>query len=120
VGGGTLSKTNSRKAYLNFRNNFIMLLKNLPLGEKLWKLPLRIVLDWIFAFKSLLQGDVKNFSAVFKAQAGVMSWMMKKQAHQKLPVKKFAAIPGVFKGSLVWAYFVQKRKHFAEIISLAE
>ncbi len=120
VGGGTLSKTNSRKAYLNFRNNLIMLLKNLSSGEKLWKLPLRVLLDWVFAGKSLLQGDVKTFTAVFKAHAGVISWMMKKNSYQKLPMKKLTSINGVYKGSLIWAYFIQKRKHFSEIISLAE
>ncbi|MBS1748169.1 MAG: glycosyltransferase family 2 protein [Bacteroidetes bacterium] len=120
VGGGTLSKTNSRKAYLNFRNNLIMLLKNLSSGEKIWKLPLRVLLDWVFAVKSLLQGDMKTFSAVFKAHAGVINWMMKKYAYQKLPVKKLTNIHGVYKGSLIWAYFIQKRKHFSEIISLGE
>ena len=32
VGGGTLPKGNARKVYLNFRNNLIMLAKNLPAG----------------------------------------------------------------------------------------
>jgi GT2 family glycosyltransferase len=57
VGGGTLPKTNNRKTYLNFRNNLIMLIKNLPFAEVIWKMPLRILLDWLFAFKSLLQKD---------------------------------------------------------------
>ena len=30
VGGGTLNKSNARKTYLNFRNNLLMLYKNLP------------------------------------------------------------------------------------------
>ena len=35
VGGGTLPKGNSRKTYLNFRNNQIMMSKNLPFSKKL-------------------------------------------------------------------------------------
>ncbi len=32
VGGGTLPKGNERKVFLNFRNNLIMMAKNLPAG----------------------------------------------------------------------------------------
>ena len=38
VGGGTLPKGNSRKTFLNFRNNQIILAKNLPWSEKWWKI----------------------------------------------------------------------------------
>jgi GT2 family glycosyltransferase len=116
VGGGTLPKTNPRKVYLNFRNNFIMLLKNLPFAEAIWKIPLRVLLDWVFAFKSLLKKDVQSFTAVFKAQVGVIQWMGKRYTYQKLRSKKIKNIPGVYDGSLIWAYFVQRKKHFSEII----
>lgn len=33
LGGGTLPKTNSKKTFLNFRNNLTMLYKNLPDNE---------------------------------------------------------------------------------------
>ena len=36
VGGGTLPKGNERKVFLNFRNNLIMLAKNLPAGAKIF------------------------------------------------------------------------------------
>ncbi len=88
VGGGTLPKTNSRKTFLNFRNNFIMLLKNFSFLEALWKIPLRVLLDWTFAFKSLLQKDVRSFAAVFKAHAGVLRWIFARNKYPKLPAKK--------------------------------
>jgi GT2 family glycosyltransferase len=118
VGGGTLPKTNSRKAFLNFRNNFIMLLKNLPLSEACWKIPLRVLLDWLFAFKSLLQKDIQSFFAVFKAHAAILKWISTRHEykHQKLPLIKIKKINGVYNGSLIWAYFIQKKKHFSEII----
>jgi len=116
VGGGTLPKTNSRKTYLNFRNNFIMLLKNFSFGEALWKIPARILLDWVFAFKSLLQKDAKTFVAVFKAHASVLKWISIAPGHQKLPSKKLKQLGGVYNGSLVWAYFFGHKKHFSEIV----
>ena len=116
VGGGTLPKTNSRKTYLNFRNNFIMLLKNLVWFEKIWKIPLRVLLDWLFAFKSLLQKDTSSFVAVFKAHAGVLNWIGMRYKYQKLRSKKTKEIPGVYNGFLIWAYFIRRQKHFSEII----
>ena len=93
-----------------------MLLKNFSFTEALWKIPLRVLLDWIFAFKSLLQKDVQSFSAVFKAHAGVLKWMFMQHKYLKLPSKKLRRLPGVYKGSLVWAYFISGRKHFSEIV----
>jgi len=116
VGGGTLPKTNSRKTFLNFRNNFIMLLKNFSFSEALWKVPLRVFLDWIFAFKSLLQKDMQSFLAVFKAHAGVLRWIFIQYKYQKLPAGKLKKLEGVYKGSLVWAFFISKKKHFSEIV----
>jgi GT2 family glycosyltransferase len=116
VGGGTLPKTNSHKTFLNFRNNFIMLLKNLTFFEAVWKIPLRVLLDWMFAFKSLFQKDVQSFAAVFKAHAGVLKWIGIQYKYQKLPLKNIKKFTGVYKGSLIWAYFIQKKKHFSEII----
>ncbi len=54
VGGGTLPKGNERKVFLNFRNNMIMLAKNLPKRQSFWKIPMRILMDFISAFKSFL------------------------------------------------------------------
>jgi GT2 family glycosyltransferase len=51
VGGGTLPRGNSLKTYLNFRNNQIMLYKNLPWSQKWWKIPFRIFLDSVSAWK---------------------------------------------------------------------
>ena len=48
VGGGTLPKGNERKVFLNFRNNMIMLAKNLPRRQSFWKIPLRICIGFHF------------------------------------------------------------------------
>src|SRR5206468_3279570 len=74
VGGGTLPKGNERKVYLNFRNNVIMLSKNLCFREKIWKLPLRFFLDMLFAFKNLLTGYSASFIAICLAYLSVIKW----------------------------------------------
>jgi len=120
VGGGTLPKTNSRKTFLNFRNNFILLLKNLPFSEAFWKIPVRMMLDWLFAFKILFQKDIQTFNAVFKAHAGVIKWIFTRKSYQKLPSKKMKKLDGMHKGSIVWAYFIRKKKHFSEIVRMKQ
>ncbi len=68
VGGGTLSKSNPHKTYLNFRNGLSLLIKHLPGSSLWWKLPVRFMLDWMAALKFLLQGTPADSLAVLKAQ----------------------------------------------------
>ncbi len=67
VGGGTLSKSNPRKTYLNFRNGLSLIIKHLPAASLWWKLPFRIGLDWVAALKFLLEGSPADSWAVIKA-----------------------------------------------------
>lgn len=116
VGGGTLPKGNSRKVFLNFRNNLIMLGKNLCLTEKFWKLPLRLMLDAAFAWKSLLSGDRISFVAVIKAHAAFIKWLFSRKDKNRLHKKTITKLDGVYNKSLVWAYFIKKKKRFSEIV----
>ena len=68
VGAATLKKENPRKTFLNFRNNLLMLYKNLPQKELKKVLLVRVLLDWVAACVFLLKGDGKNFRAVIKAR----------------------------------------------------
>ena len=65
VGGGTLSKSNPRKTFLNFRNNLLMLYKNLPHVQP--TLFVRFVLDDVAALQMLLTGHVADARAVVRA-----------------------------------------------------
>jgi hypothetical protein len=68
VGGGTLSSASPQKTYLNFRNGLSLIFKHLPTSQLIWKLPLRVVLDWAAALKFLLQPSPRDFIAVLQAQ----------------------------------------------------
>jgi hypothetical protein len=57
-----------------------------------------------------------SFKAVFKAQISVLKWAGAQFTYQKLPSKKIKKIDGVYDGLLIWCYFIQKKKHFSEII----
>lgn len=115
VGAGTLPR-GGRKVFLNFRNNLIMLCMHLPLSEKLWKLPIRFALDAISAWKGLLTGDTYFFTAIMKAHFALFLWILKPHQHQKLKTKPLSTLDGVYKGSLVWQYFVRHKTSFQKIV----
>lgn len=116
VGGGTLPKGNSRKVFLNFRNNLIMLQKNLPLSESLWKLPLRFGLDALFAWKNLLNGNSVAFMAVIKAHMAFIKWFIVFREKSTTARKPMKTLDGVYNGLIIWDYFIHKRKRFFEIV----
>ncbi len=67
LGGGSLPASNPRKTYLNFRNNLLLLHKNLPDATRCKKLFRRRLLDTIAWIKFILTFDFKNANAILKA-----------------------------------------------------
>ncbi len=116
VGGGTLPKGNSLKTYLNFRNNQIMLFKNLPLQKKLWIIPVRILLDALSAWKGLLTGDGGYFIAILRAHMAYLKWILLYQKKSLFPKNKKAKLNGLLNKNMVWQHFAKKKKTFAEIV----
>ncbi|CAN5605743.1 glycosyltransferase family 2 protein [soil metagenome] len=116
IGGGTLPKGNSRKVFLNFRNNLIMLGKNLPWSEKIWKFPFRIFLDALFAWKNLLGGFSESFVAVFKAHMAVFKWCITGKGNNQRVKKPMKKMDGVYRGSIIWSHFIKKKTRFSEIV----
>ena len=116
VGGGTLPKGASKKTYLNYRNNQIMLAKNLPFLEKWWKIPFRMALDQVAALKSLLSGDPGYLRAVVRAHLAFVYWVL---FIPKRPVKRkrtLKYLSGVYNGNLIIDYFLRKKRFFREIV----
>ena len=116
VGGGTLPRGNDRKVFLNFRNNLIMLAKNLSFGNMIWKIPFRLGLDGIAAWKALLTGNAGYFSAIVKAHLHFVKWFFVGRSKSVFPKKKKGTITGWYKGSVIWAHFIKKKNSFSEIV----
>lgn len=116
VGGGTLPRGNSLKTYLNFRNNQVMLFKNLPWSQKLWKIPFRIFLDAVSAWKGLLVGDAGYFLAIFRAHMSFIKWLLFQKSQSTFPEKKTGKLAGVYRGNVVWQHFAKGKKYFSQLI----
>lgn len=116
VGGGTLPKGNSLKTFLNFRNNRIMLSKNLPLSKKIIVIPVRNVLDAVSAIKGLLKGDGGYFIAIIKAHLAFIKWWLFHKKMSVFPENKKAVLSGWLQKNVAWQHFVKKKKYFSEIV----
>ncbi|GAB3526156.1 glycosyltransferase family 2 protein [Pontibacter brevis] len=117
VGGGTLHKSNPRKTYLNFRNGLALLYKNIPSGTLLSTIGLRVVLDWVAALRMVLAGQTKDAKAVLKAHADLLRhrryWQKQRKAQH--PKGNFPNMAGVYKGSIVWEYFIRQKRTVQEL-----
>lgn len=68
VGGATLNAGHPRKTFLNFRNNLLMLYKNLPSDKLRSVLFVRALLDYVAAAMFMLKGEWGSAKAVFRAR----------------------------------------------------
>jgi GT2 family glycosyltransferase len=116
LGGGTLPKGASRKTFLNFRNNQVMLAKNLAHSEKWWKIPFRLLLDQVAAWKGLFSGEVGYFVTINKAHFAFLKWWFSSRNRRKNPSIRLSGLSGVYNGNMIWQYFVKSRTKFNEII----
>jgi len=116
VGGGTLPMGDRKKVYLNFRNNLVMMTKNLPVLERIWKIPLRIILDIIAAYRSLIDGNFSTFISIASAHLHYAEWVLTGNRGKKLSKIKMKNILPVYDGSIVWQYYIKQKKTFSEII----
>lgn len=117
VGGGTLAKSNPHKTYLNFRNGIFLMVKHTPTDGLLWKLPIRIGLDWLAAFKLLVAGNTSDFAAIIRAhlQVVVSFWkLLRKRASLQRRLRNFK-IKQQYSRSLVWDYYIKSKRLFSDL-----
>ncbi len=116
VGGGTLPQGNPRKTFLNFRNNHIMLYKNLDWWSKIRVIPYRFCLDGVSGWKGLIGGNPAYLLAIIKAHFAFLGWLLFHQRKSVFPASRTGKPYGVLNGNVVWLYFVKKKARFSEIV----
>ena len=120
VGGATLKKENPRKTFLNFRNNLVMLYKNLPQEELNKVMRVRTCLDYVAALTFLLKGDVGNARAVITARKEYKqicpSFSSSREENQRK--KTLNPIPERTKSSILWQFYARGCKRFSQLSDL--
>lgn len=118
VGGGSLPQGNPRKTYLNARNSLSCMMRNLPTAQLLPKIFLRMVLDGVWGVRALLQRDFGTIGAILKAHLHFYQQMGKWLRYRN---KMYAGrrlqfpLPGASTYSIVWQYFILRKKRFVEL-----
>jgi GT2 family glycosyltransferase len=117
LGGGTLNAESPFKTYLNFRNNLLLLKNNLPFWRAFFTIGLRFWLDLLALVKFLADGKCKNAWAISKAHRNFVRRLFSKSKvkSQKLKVYSSGNLSGYYSRSIVWDFFVDKKRKFSEL-----
>lgn len=118
VGGGTLNVGSPFKSYLNFRNNLIIMQKNLPFWEAFYKVLIRLWIDLAAWFQFAFKGQWKFVFAISKAHCHFFKYFFKTAAKRKSPQMALAKHTGVYNASVVWNYFIKKKTKFTDLKGL--
>ena len=117
VGAATLKKENPRKTFLNFRNNLLMLYKNLPEKELKRVMFIREVLDGIAALVFLLKGEKEAARAVLQARKEFKRIRPDFETSRAENMEKAvsAVIPERVDYSILWKYHAGRKKVFSSL-----
>lgn len=109
LGGGSLPASNPRKTYLNFRNNLLLLHKNLPEKDGKPLLFVRRLYDTLAFFMFVLKLDFKNAKAIINAH---LDFKKMRKEYTSFPEKN---LMGTLPGSdtnIIIDYYLKGRKTF--------
>ena len=117
VGAATLKKENPRKTFLNFRNNLLMLYKNLPEKELKRVMFIREVLDGVAALVFLLKGEKEAARAVLQARKEFKRIRPDFETSRAENMEKAvsAVIPERVDYSILWKYHAGRKKVFSSL-----
>ncbi|MDE6310942.1 MAG: glycosyltransferase family 2 protein [Muribaculaceae bacterium] len=112
LGGGSLPAANPRKTYLNFRNNLLMLHKNLPDSSRRGRLLRRRLLDTLAWAKYMATLDFRNAMAILRAHR---DFRKMRGAYTSHPEKDLLGLYPESRVNILVRYYLQGRRKFAEL-----
>ena len=117
VGGATLNAGNPRKTFLNFRNNLLMLYKNLPAGELRSVMLVRALLDYVAAAMFALKGEWGSAKAVVRARKEYRKLKAEFAAAREENVAKAVCmeVSERTRFSILWRYHLKGCKTFDKL-----
>lgn len=119
IGGGTLNVESPFKTYLNFRNNLLMLYKNLPAkllkNTMLW----RYLFDSVAAIQLFITGKPKNAKSVFKAHSDYkrMQPDFEEKRKENILYSTNENKSDILQKSIVTNYFLMGKKTFNSLMN---
>jgi GT2 family glycosyltransferase len=120
IGGGSLSWENHLKTFLTYRNNYILLSRNLQIYHSFPLLILRIAADITGSVYFLFKRKSGISKAMVKAILAYLFWLFFYRNKRNLQPRGFKNMSGVYKGSILFPYFFKNRRKFSEIVFIKE
>ena len=115
VGGGSLNATNPFKTFLNFRNNLVIMQKNLPKAEVFQMIFIRFFIDFAALIHFLIKGETKFAWAVSKAHVDFFKRLKETNRKRTTVQLPYYQHKGVLQSSIVYNYFIKKIKCFSHL-----
>ncbi|MDR2474462.1 MAG: glycosyltransferase family 2 protein [Bacteroidales bacterium] len=112
VGASTLKVENPQKTYLNFRNNRLMLYKNMPKHLRKKTLFIRNILDFLAAIQFLATGKPANARAVLKANKDFNALKIN---YNELQYDKNKLISEIYPRCILIDYYLKGKKCFSNL-----
>lgn len=111
LGGGSLPASNPRKTYLNFRNNLLLLHKNLPDSSRRGTLLRRRLYDTVAWLKFAVTLDFANAAAVWRAHRDFRTMRRKYTAHPDIDL--LHTTPR--RPNIILDYYLRGRRQFSSL-----
>lgn len=117
VGAATLNSESPQKTYLNFRNNLLMIYKNIPEKYLSRTLKIRYFLDLLAAVSFFAAGKINNAKAVFRARKDFKSTKneYKSIRNENISLSFYGILPEIYSNSILIDYYLKKKKYFSTI-----
>lgn len=117
VGAATLKKESPRKTYLNFRNNLLMLYKNLPQEHLKRTMSIRLILDYLAAFQFAVTGKYANAKEVIRAHKDFYNNRYAYRQARQENLKKTVVVKPVtiYPKSILAAYYIRGIRFFSKL-----
>lgn len=113
----TLSRKPMKKRFWEHRNNVLLLIKNYPLKELLFILPIRFLLEFTSIFYYLISRQYSYALAViysFLSLAFLAPFYFYKRFQQPIDeTKSFRRL--IYHDSIIYSYFIKKKKYFSSL-----
>ena len=118
VGGGTLQVEHPHKTYLNFRNNLLMLYKNLPQKSLSNIMRWRMLFDYAAAFQLFVTGKPQNAKSVLEARKDFKKMLpgFVDKRIENLSSATRTDFPEMLRKSIVIEYYLKGNKTYSKLI----
>jgi len=117
----TLNMYSYQKYFLNHRNSLMLLCSNYSFPVSIYLFPLRFALEWVALLYSIVLRDWNHFRAILAA----LGWIVvhpgriiarRKKMRSLRKISDRQVMGGMFRGSIVWAYYILGRKTYSSLV----